>query len=108
MSPEELVRIFQPPLAEEMIRSNVVPPPKYPVAIAGSAVQQSLIAQSPILGWADGQSAAKTQVLEATLLLPAGLPRLWRRLRLCWGLWAFRHRETGLGTYLLRQSFRQL
>jgi len=75
MSPEELVRIFQPPLAEEMIRSNVVPPPKYPVAIAGSAVQQSLIAQSPILGWADGQSAAKTQVLEATLLLPAGLPK---------------------------------
>jgi len=50
-------------------------PPKYPVAIAGSAVQQSLIAQSPILGWADGQSAAKTQVLEATLLQPAGLPK---------------------------------
>ena len=75
MSPEELVRIFQPPLAEEMIRSNVVPPLKYPVALAGSAVQQSLIAQSPTLGWADGQSVAKPQVLEPTLLQPAGLPK---------------------------------
>jgi hypothetical protein len=44
MSPEELVRIFQPLLAEDMVRSNVVPPAKYPEALAGSAVQQSLVA----------------------------------------------------------------
>ena len=71
MSPEELVRIFQPLLAKDMIRSNVVPPPKYPEALAG----QSLAAQTLTLGWADGQSVAKPQVLEATLLQPAGVPK---------------------------------
>ena len=70
MSPEERVRIFQPLLAEDML-PNVVPPAKYPEALAGSAVQQSLVAQTPTLGLADEQSVAK--LLEATLLQPVGL-----------------------------------
>jgi hypothetical protein len=74
MSPEERVRIFQPLLAEDMLRSNVVPPAKYPEALAGSAVQQSLVAQTPTLGFADGQSVAK--LLEATLLQPVLLKAL--------------------------------
>ena len=73
MSPEERVRIFQPLLAEDMVRSNVVPPAKYPEALAGSAVQQSTVAQTPTLGLADGQSVAKPRLLEATLLQPVGL-----------------------------------
>ena len=75
MSPEELVRIVQPFQAEDMARSNVVPPAKYPEALAGSAVQQSLVAQTPTLGWADGQSVAKRRLLEVTLLQPADLPK---------------------------------
>ena len=54
-----------------MLRSNVVPPAKYPEALAESSVQQSLVAQTPTLGLADGQSVAK--LLEATLLQPGGL-----------------------------------
>ena len=54
-----------------MLRSNVVPPAKYPEALAGPAVQQSLVAQTPTLDLADGQSVAK--LLEATLLQPVGL-----------------------------------
>ena len=49
-----------------MLRSNVVPPAKYPEALAGPAVQQSLVAQTPTLGLADGQ----------TLLQPVGLKAL--------------------------------
>ncbi|MGA7155174.1 MAG: hypothetical protein WBY84_27795 [Pseudolabrys sp.] len=52
-----------------MLRSNVVPPAKYPEALA--EVQQSLVAQTPTLGLADGQSVAK--LLVATLLQPVGL-----------------------------------
>ena len=54
-----------------MLRSNVVPPAKYPEALAGPAVQQSLVAQTPTLDLADGQSVAK--LLEATLLQPVSL-----------------------------------
>jgi hypothetical protein len=54
-----------------MLRSNVVSPAKYPEALAGSSVQQSLVAQTPTLGLADGQSVAK--LLVATLLQPVGL-----------------------------------
>ena len=53
-----------------MLRSNVVPPAKYPEALADFSVQQSLVAQTPTLGLADGQSVAK--LLEATLQ-PVGL-----------------------------------
>jgi hypothetical protein len=59
-----------------MLRSNVVPPAKYPEALAESSVQQSLVAQTPTLGLADGQSVAKLLVatlLVATLLQPVGL-----------------------------------
>ena len=73
MSPEELVRIFQPFLAEDMVRSNVVSPAKYPEALAGSVTHQSPVAQTPTLGWADEQSVAKPQLLEATLLQPPDL-----------------------------------
>jgi hypothetical protein len=52
-----------------MLRSNVVPPAKYPETLA--EVQQSLVAQTPTLGLADGQSVAK--LLVATLLQPVGL-----------------------------------
>ena len=54
-----------------MLRSNVVPPAKYPEAFTKSSVQQSLVAQTPTLGLADGQSVAK--LLVATLLQPVGL-----------------------------------
>ena len=54
-----------------MLQSNVVPPAKYPEALAESSVQQSLVAQTPTLGLADGQSVAKLP--EATLLQPVGL-----------------------------------
>ena len=54
-----------------MLQSNVVPPAKYPEALAESSVQQSLVAQTPTLGLADGQSVAK--LLVATLLQPVGL-----------------------------------
>ena len=54
-----------------MLQSNVVPPAKYPEALAESSVHQSLVAQTPTLGLADGQSVAK--LLEATLLQPVGL-----------------------------------
>jgi hypothetical protein len=57
-----------------MLQSNVVPPAKYPEALAGPAVQQSLVAQTQTLGLADGQSVAK--LLEATLLQPVGLKAL--------------------------------
>jgi hypothetical protein len=87
MSPEELARIFQPLLAEDMVRSNAVPPAKYPEALAGSAVHQSLVAQTPILGWADVQSVAKPQLLETTLLQPSGLLKALEAFPIALGVW---------------------
>jgi hypothetical protein len=90
-----------------MLRSNVVPPAKYPEALAGPAVQQSLVAQTPTLGLADGQSVAK--LLEATLLQPVGLLKALEAFPIAPAISGFRHRGTlpGLRTCLLGQSFRQ-
>ena len=90
-----------------MLRSNVVPPAKYPEALAGPAVQQSLVAQTPTLDLADGQSVAK--LLEATLLQPVGLLKALDSFRIAPAISGFPSSGdvAGLRTCLLGQSFRQ-